>query len=102
MVVTNQSGIGRKIYDEAAMHAIHGRLQEDLGHLLDGFYFCPHLPGDGCACRKPNLGMLEAACSDLTSIWRVRGLSATKRSIRTGLKAGIRTALVRTATAAGY
>src|SRR5215204_4676690 len=64
IVVTNQSGIGRGIYDEAAMNAIHDEIQSQLGGMIDGFYFCPHLPCDSCACRKPKLGMLESAMRD--------------------------------------
>jgi len=97
VVITNQSGIGRKIYDEAAMHAIHERMQDDLNHMLDGFYFCPHLPGDGCACRKPNLGMLEAACSDLEIDMNGSWMIGDKAiDIQAGLNAGIKTALVLT------
>lgn len=97
IVITNQSGIGRKIYTEAAMHAIHDRLQTDLENMLDRFYFCPHLPGDGCACRKPNTGMLEAACGDLEidmdGSWMIGDKAI---DIQTGSSAGIKTALVLT------
>src|SRR5437667_7447736 len=64
IVLTNQSGIGRDVYTEAAMHAIHDRIQIELDHAIDAFYFCPHLPCDGCQCRKPGLGMIEAAQAD--------------------------------------
>jgi D-glycero-D-manno-heptose 1,7-bisphosphate phosphatase len=97
VVITNQSGIGRKIYDEAAMHAIHERMQEDLDNMLDGFYFCPHLPDEGCACRKPGLGMLEAARGDLEidmdGSWMIGDKAI---DIQTGANAGIKTALVLT------
>jgi D-glycero-D-manno-heptose 1,7-bisphosphate phosphatase len=97
IVITNQSGIGRKIYTEAAMRAIHERMQEDLENMLDGFYFCPHLPGDGCACRKPNLGMLEAACSDLAIDMERSWMIGDKAiDIQTGKNAGIKTAMVLT------
>ena len=97
VVITNQSGIGRKIYDEAAMHAIHKRMQDDLDNMLDGFYFCPHLPGDGCACRKPNLGMLEAACGDMEIDMNGSWMIGDKAiDIQTGSNAGIKTALVLT------
>jgi D-glycero-D-manno-heptose 1,7-bisphosphate phosphatase len=97
VVVTNQSGIGRKIYGEAAMHVIHERMQEDLENMLDGFYFCPHLPGGGCACRKPNLGMLEAARSDLEIDMNGSWMIGDKAiDIQTGSNAGIKTALVLT------
>ncbi len=65
-VCTNQSGLGRGLYDEAALADIHARLQDDLaaagGSPLDVF-FCPHHPDDGCSCRKPQPGLLEAALS---------------------------------------
>ena len=97
MVVTNQSGIGRGIYTEAAMNAIHEKLQIDLSGSIDAFYFCPHLPCDGCACRKPGLGMIEAGCADfgvdMQNSWMI---GDKKLDIETGFNAGIRTALVKT------
>ena len=68
IVVTNQSGIGRGIYDEAAMHSIHEQIQIELSGAIDGFYFCPHLPCDGCKCRKPGLGMINSALADRKSV----------------------------------
>lgn len=65
VVVTNQSGIGRGIHGETEMHAIHRALQIELDGAIDAFYFCPHLPGDECQCRKPKTGMIEAAARDL-------------------------------------
>jgi D-glycero-D-manno-heptose 1,7-bisphosphate phosphatase len=64
IVITNQSGIGRKYFTEAAMQAIHLSLQDQLSNAVDAFYFCPHLPDEGCPCRKPGTGMIEAACND--------------------------------------
>ncbi len=97
IVVTNQSGIGRGIYDEAAMNAIHQEMQVQLEGMIDGFYFCPHLPCDGCSCRKPNLGMLESASKDfsidLSSSWMI---GDKKIDVETGHNAGSRTALVLT------
>ena len=97
IVVTNQSGIGRKIYDEAAMRSIHDEMQKQLGNVIDGFFHCPHLPEDGCICRKPNLGMIEAAESqfaiDLSRSWMI----GDKRiDAETGFNAKMRTAVVRT------
>lgn len=67
ILVSNQSGIGRGYFDETALQAVHERLQRLLeaeGISLDGIYYCPHTPEDGCACRKPGTGMVEAACRD--------------------------------------
>jgi D-glycero-D-manno-heptose 1,7-bisphosphate phosphatase len=71
-VATNQSGLGRGYFDLAALEAIHERLckqVEDCGGQLSGIFYCPHLPGAGCACRKPATGLIE-------SIERAVGLSA--------------------------
>lgn len=97
IVVTNQSGIGRGIYDETAMHSIHQAMQGDMDGAIDAFYFCPHLPDAGCKCRKPGLGMIELACADfeidLERSWMVGDKSI---DIETGKEMGARTALVLT------
>ena len=68
VVVTNQSGVGRGILTLKDLEAIHARLEgllerEDVA--LDAIYFCPHHPDDGCRCRKPEVGMVERAVSEL-------------------------------------
>jgi len=68
VVVTNQSGVGRGIVTLKDLEAIHARLQgllEQEHAALDAIYFCPHHPNDGCHCRKPNVGMVERAVSEL-------------------------------------
>src|SRR5580765_6868713 len=68
IVVTNQSGVGRGMLTPKDLEAIHARLQGLLeleGAALDAIYFCPHHPDDGCRCRKPNVGMVERAVSEL-------------------------------------
>ena len=97
IVVTNQSGIGRKIFEESAMHEIHEKIREELTGQLDEFYFCPHLPDAGCLCRKPKLGMIETACAnfaiDLENSWMIGDKHI---DIETGFNANIKTALVMT------
>jgi len=97
VIVTNQSGIGRGIYTEAQMHTVHEQIQNDLTEKLDAIYFCPHLPNAGCACRKPNLGMIEAAMADwpidLENSWMIGDKIL---DIELGLNAGIRPILVLT------
>jgi D-glycero-D-manno-heptose 1,7-bisphosphate phosphatase len=75
VVVTNQAGVARGLYDEAAVDAVHRRLAELLagaGVRLDAVLHCPHhpegtVPGYArrCRCRKPGPGMLEAAAARL-------------------------------------
>ncbi|MER3431680.1 MAG: HAD family hydrolase [Blastocatellia bacterium] len=64
LVITNQSGIGRGIFRQEQMLAIHQVMQERLGGMIDKFYFCPHLPHSGCICRKPGRGMIDQAMAD--------------------------------------
>ena len=64
IVVTNQAGIGRGYMTLKTSVAINLKLRRDLaakGVFLDGIYFCPHLPDEGCACRKPGPGLIKEA-----------------------------------------
>ena len=61
-VATNQSGVGRKIFDESALDAMHDKLRSlvrDAGGEVDRIAYCPHHPDDGCDCRKPAPGLLQ-------------------------------------------
>jgi D-glycero-D-manno-heptose 1,7-bisphosphate phosphatase len=68
VVLTNQSGIARGLYDEKGLAAIHERLHEELGGLPAAYLHCPHHPdgtgpyGGECRCRKPADGLLRQAC----------------------------------------
>jgi D-glycero-D-manno-heptose 1,7-bisphosphate phosphatase len=97
VVVTNQSGIGRGIYSEDAMHRVHDALQNELGGIVDGFYFCPHLPCGGCECRKPGLKMIRDAERDLVLDIEASWMVGDKKiDVETGQAGGFRTALVLT------
>lgn len=97
IVVTNQSGIGREIFDESAMHEIHFEIQKHLENKIDAFYFCPHLPDAECLCRKPNLGMIENSSKDFEIDFENSWMIGDKViDVETGFNAGIKTALVLT------
>ena len=62
ILISNQSGVGRGIFDEPTLKLINDTMIEKLGGLIDAVYYCPHRPEDNCRCRKPRPGMLlEAA-----------------------------------------
>jgi D-glycero-D-manno-heptose 1,7-bisphosphate phosphatase len=68
VVITNQSGVGRGLLSLQRLDEIHDRLREmvsAVGARLAEVYFCPHLPEDDCTCRKPRLGLLTRAASEL-------------------------------------
>lgn len=97
IVVTNQSGIGRGVYSENDMHAIHDAIQAEVLGAIDAFYYCPHLPCDGCKCRKPGPGMIESAMEefdiDLERSWMV---GDKKIDVETGFAFNLSTILVLT------
>jgi D-glycero-D-manno-heptose 1,7-bisphosphate phosphatase len=69
IVITNQSGIARGLFSTERLHEIHQRLNEmiiDAGARLEGIYFCPHGPDEGCECRKPRSALLEQAARELS------------------------------------
>jgi HAD superfamily hydrolase (TIGR01662 family) len=63
-VVSNQSGVARGLITVDQVEACMARLDQLLGP-FDTVRTCPHGPDDGCACRKPAPGMVEAACAEL-------------------------------------
>ena len=107
VVVTNQSGVARGIFDEVVVGAVHARLRELLlmeGGVLDGIYFCPHHPTEGrgryllsCDCRKPAPGLLLQAAAELNldpaGSYMV---GDTLKDIEAGERVGARGVLVRT------
>jgi D-glycero-D-manno-heptose 1,7-bisphosphate phosphatase len=61
-VATNQSGIGRGLFDMATLNAINDKMMELVfrqGGRIDALFFCPHTAVEECGCRKPRTGMLE-------------------------------------------
>jgi D-glycero-D-manno-heptose 1,7-bisphosphate phosphatase len=61
-VATNQSGIGRGLFDMATLNAINDKMMELVfrqGGRIDALFFCPHTAVEECSCRKPRTGMLE-------------------------------------------
>ncbi|WP_122761545.1 D-glycero-beta-D-manno-heptose 1,7-bisphosphate 7-phosphatase [Pseudomonas viridiflava] len=77
-IATNQSGIARGYYDLATLDAMHERLRTlvaEQGGEVGLIVYCPHGPDDGCDCRKPRPGMLQAIArhysADLKGLWFV-------------------------------
>lgn len=61
VVASNQSGIGRGLFDMAALNAINDKMYRALGQVggrIDALFYCPHAADSNCGCRKPRPGML--------------------------------------------
>ncbi|HXJ73420.1 MAG TPA: HAD-IIIA family hydrolase, partial [Candidatus Dormibacteraeota bacterium] len=111
VVVTNQPVIAKGWTTEAELQNIHNKLETLLGAehaFLDRIYFCPHHPDKGfpgervelkvrCACRKPGIGMIQNAVTDLNidlaQSWLV---GDTTTDVQTAKNAGLRSILVGT------
>ncbi|HVL75092.1 MAG TPA: HAD family hydrolase [Noviherbaspirillum sp.] len=105
IVVTNQSGVARGLFTEAALLPVRRRLDALLaqyGVRLDGFYYCPHSPQGvveryavSCTCRKPMPGLLTRAAHehglDLGQSWMIGDIL---NDVEAGRRAGCRTVLI--------
>ena len=68
VIVSNQSGVGRGFFPLQRVVEMNARLHvmvEEIGAKLEGIYVCPHVPDAGCDCRKPALGLMTRAASEL-------------------------------------
>ena len=73
-LVTNQSGVARRIFDRDLVETVHEEIRRHLGSEgahLDGVYYCPHHPDaadpryrEVCECRKPKPGMILRAVEE--------------------------------------
>ncbi len=105
VVVSNQSGVARGFFPEAALGAVEQRLSEllaEVGVPLAGFYYCPHHPAGTvpayaleCPCRKPRPGLVLRAAREL-EIGRGRSwmVGDILDDVEAGRRAGCRTILV--------
>ena len=62
VVASNQSGLGRGLFDVAALNAMHAKMHKLLataGGRVEAIFYCPHAPDQACRCRKPQPGLFE-------------------------------------------
>ncbi len=100
VVASNQSGVGRGLFSEEILEAIHRRMEqavEAAGGRFDGIFYCPHHPDAGCKCRKPLPGLLEAIAAHFDmSLDGVPVIGDSERDIDAALAAGADPVLVLT------
>lgn len=96
IVVTNQAGIAKKLYQKEDVLACHAKLQTACNNIIDAIYFAPGHPNySESLSRKPDSLMLERAIAkyniDTTKSWMV---GDSERDIQAGAKVGVRSVLV--------
>jgi len=100
MVLTNQSGIARGLFDMETLNNIHGkmlRLLHEKGGSIDAIFFCPHGPDDDCNCRKPKSGMFEDLETRIDqSLIGVPAVGDSLRDLEAAAKVGALPVLVKT------
>lgn len=100
VVATNQSGLARNLFDLddlEAMHAKMGQLVEAQGGQVSAVFYCPHGPEDGCNCRKPKSGLIDAIEAEFdTSASGVPLVGDSLRDLEAGINKGCDPILVLT------
>lgn len=100
VVATNQSGLGQGLFDMSALNAMHEKMHKAVGQLggrIDAVFFCPHTQEAGCACRKPQPGMLlEIADRFKLELAGVPVIGDSLRDLQSARAAGARPVLVLT------
>jgi D-glycero-D-manno-heptose 1,7-bisphosphate phosphatase len=100
VVVTNQSGLARNLFDSDTLVRIHNKMRRcvsDAGGLIDAIFFCPHGPHDNCNCRKPKPGLfLDLARRLRISLHGVPAIGDSLHDLHAAKDAGARPILVRT------
>jgi D-glycero-D-manno-heptose 1,7-bisphosphate phosphatase len=100
VVATNQSGVGRRLFDMATLNAVHDKMHKavsQLGGRIDAVFFCPHAQDAGCACRKPQPGMLlEIAERFNVALAGLPAIGDSLRDLQAASAAGARPILVLT------
>ena len=97
VVVTNQSGIGRGFITLEEYEAVHSELLRQLDHQVDAAYYCPDVPPNVTARRKPGIGMIEEAVRDLgLDLGRAYFVGDKLIDIECGRNASLPSILVRT------
>lgn len=100
VLATNQSGLGRGLFDMAMLNEMHARMNQLLarhGGRIDAVFFCPHAPEDQCDCRKPLPGLLLQIGERYgVNLSEVPMVGDSLRDIQAGQAAGCPTHLVRT------
>ncbi len=100
VVISNQSGVGRRLFDLATLEAIHAKMRQmvaSAGGNIEVIYFCPHGPDDDCCCRKPKPGLFHAFAKDKrVDLKHVYSIGDSFRDIEAALGAGAKPILVKT------
>ena len=99
-IASNQSAVGRGLITLETLSRIQRKMDQaldELGAGIDALFFCPHVPGTGCNCRKPKPGLLEDVGRRLNvSLDDVPFIGDTQKDVDAATAVGARPMLVLT------
>jgi len=100
VVASNQSGLGRGLFDMDTLNAMHLKMQKELqlaGGRVDAIFFCPHAPDEHCDCRKPKPGLFRdiAKRYGLDDLAELPVVGDSARDLEAGIQLGCAPHLVR-------
>jgi D-glycero-D-manno-heptose 1,7-bisphosphate phosphatase len=100
VIITNQSGVGRKLFSADMLSQIHVRMIDHIrqhGGKIQSVLFCPHLPEDDCDCRKPKTGLYKELSKRLgVHYMGVYSVGDSQRDLDAAIDAGASPVLVKT------
>jgi D-glycero-D-manno-heptose 1,7-bisphosphate phosphatase len=100
VVATNQSGVGRGLFDMDTLNAIHDKMHKAVavaGGRIDAIFYCPHAADANCACRKPRPGMFRRIANCLNvDLGNVPAIGDSLRDLEAAANAGAAPYLVLT------
>ena len=100
VVATNQSGVGRGLFDMETLNLIHSKMHKALltmGGRIDAIFYCPHAADSKCDCRKPKPGMFKRIAETLNvDLKGVPAIGDSLRDLQAGVALGCQPILVLT------
>jgi D-glycero-D-manno-heptose 1,7-bisphosphate phosphatase len=106
VVASNQSGLGRGLFEVSDLNAIHAKMHQMLaavGGRIDAVFYCPHTSADECHCRKPASGLFEQIADRYGLDFKnVPVVGDSARDVIAGVAVGCEPHLVLTGKAAIY
>lgn len=106
VIASNQSGLGRGLFDVASLNAMHAKMNQmlaALGGRVDAVFYCPHSPEEACQCRKPLPGLFEQIGARFgVQLLGVPTAGDSLRDLLAGAAAGCEPHLVLTGKSAQY
>jgi D-glycero-D-manno-heptose 1,7-bisphosphate phosphatase len=98
VIATNQSGLGRGLFDVATLNQMHDKMNKLLataGGRVDAIFYCPHTPDESCHCRKPLPGLFEQIGERFgVQLTEIHTVGDSLRDAQAGAAVGCQTHLV--------